>query len=105
MLIVKCRRQTRGSEDGIHTENCGIPAGIAEGVGTTHLQGVVDVSEGRIKAVEVSLWLRPDGFSVGREEGLMEPCVQRQEAGQNAVFSGPWWSWGEYKAVRNGYTI
>ena len=35
----------------------------------------------------------------------MEPCVQRQEAGQNAVFSGPWWSWGEYKAVRNGYTI
>ena len=42
MLIVKCRRQTRGSEDGIHTENCGIPAGIAEGVGTAHLQGVVD---------------------------------------------------------------
>lgn len=68
-------------------------------------QVVVDVSEGRMKAVEVSLWLRPDGFSVGREEGLMEPCVQRQEAGQNAVFSGPWWSWGEYKAVRNGYTI
>ena len=23
---------------------------------------VVDVSEGRMKAVEVSLWLRPDGF-------------------------------------------
>ena len=64
---------------------------------------MVDVSEGPMKAVEVRLWLKPDGFSAGREEGPMEPCVQRQERMQCfQAHGGPGVS---IKQLRNGYTF
>ena len=78
--------------------NCGSPAGSGrEG------QSVVDVSEGPMKAAEVRLWLKPDGFSVGREEGPTEPSVQRQGRMQCLqAHGGPGVS---IKQLRNGYTF
>ena len=62
-----------------------------------------DVKKGRsVKIIGIGRPTIGDytGESIGEPETVPDPV-----AGQNAVFSGPWWSWGEYKAVRNGYTI
>lgn len=82
VLIVKYRRQTGGSARMVYTQRTvGALRGLERGGSRCgrHVRR-------RMKAV--GLWLRPDGFSVGRDP----VCKDRRQ--ENAEFSGPWWSWG-----------
>lgn len=51
-----------------------------------------------------SVCLGLGSFRVRREEGQMERCIKRREAGKN-VFREQGGSQDEYKAVRNGHPL